>query len=267
MLRTFCVSVLLVSAAASGQTALKTHTDAPVAKAASLSFDVASVRSSLDWNSPQMQAAFRSGNYPKFGPHVEGLRAEYNQMALRDLIANAYEVKTYQVIMPDGLSGQRFDIVARMPEGSAVTDAPKMLRALLEDRFKLEAVSKTAELPVLGLIVGKGGPKMKSVPAPPPLDDKAELKQGQRRIDTPDGPAIVTMRAPGKGGFGSTMDMGAKGTMTYSYTLRPAGLHHACGLQRRDDVRIVRHADADDDAGPRRRGQHKAGSGYDRACR
>jgi uncharacterized protein (TIGR03435 family) len=137
-------------------------------------------------------------------------------MTLRDLVANAYEVKTYQVIIPDALTEQRFDIAARMPEGSAVTDAPKMLRSLLEDRFKLEASSKTEDRPVLALIVGKNGPKMKSVPAPPPLDDKAELKPGERRIDTPDGPAIMTMRPPGSGGFGATMNMGSKGIMTYS---------------------------------------------------
>ncbi|HEV2620435.1 MAG TPA: TIGR03435 family protein [Acidobacteriaceae bacterium] len=199
-----------------GQAALKAHTDAaPVPGSAGLTFDVASVRPSLDFNSPAMQAAFRAGKMPKFGPHVEGLRAEYNQMQLRDLVANAYEVKTYQVVMLDGLNGQRFDIAARMPEGSTPDDAPKMLRALLADRFKLEAVAKTEDRPVLGLMVGKSGPKMKSVPAPAPLDEKAELKPGERRIDTPDGPAVMTMK-PGNNGYGAMMNMGAKGTMTYS---------------------------------------------------
>jgi uncharacterized protein (TIGR03435 family) len=217
MLRTFCVAALVTCGMAAGQAPLTARSDAPsAASAAALTFDVASVRPSLDFNSPAMQAAMRAGNMPKFGPHVEGLRAEYNQMTLRDLVANAFEVKTYQVIIPDGLSGQRFDIAAKMPDGSAVTDAPKMLRALLEDRFKLEAASKTESRPVLGLIVGKNGPKMKSVPAPPPLDDKAELKPGERKIDTPDGPAIMTMRPPGSNGFGATMNMGAKGIMTYS---------------------------------------------------
>jgi uncharacterized protein (TIGR03435 family) len=185
------------------------------AGATALTFDVASVRPSADFNSPAMQAAMRAGNMPKFGANVEGLRAEYNQMQLRDLIANAYEVKTYQVSGPDSLGGQRFDIAAKMPDGSTASDAPKMLRALLEDRFRLEVTTKTEDRPVLALIVGKNGPKMKSVAAPPPLDDKAELAPGERKIDTPDGPAILTIRG-GNGSFGSTMNMGSKGVMTSS---------------------------------------------------
>jgi uncharacterized protein (TIGR03435 family) len=218
MLGKFCVVALLTCGMALGQAPLKARTDAaPAATAATLTFDVASVRPSIDLRSAEAQAAMRAGNFPKFGPHVEGLRAEYNQMLLRDLIANAYEVKQYQVTMPDGLNEQRFDIVAKMPEGSTVDDAPKMLRALLEDRFKLEASSKMTERPVLGLIVGKSGPKMKSVPAPPPLDDKAELKPGERKIDTPEGPAIMTTHPGSGGGFGgASMNMGSKGVMNYS---------------------------------------------------
>jgi uncharacterized protein (TIGR03435 family) len=226
MLGKFCVAALMTYGMALGQapvvqgTAASATTGAAaptMAPAAALTFDVASVRPSADLRSPAAQAAMRAGNMPKFGPHVEGLRAEYNQMQLRDLIAYAYQVKLYQVSGPDAINGQRFDIAAKMPEGSTADDAPGMLRALLEDRFKLKATSKTENRPVLALIVGKNGPKMQSVPAPPPLDDKAELKPGERRIDTPDGPAIMTMR-PGSGGngFSQTMNMGAKGTMSFS---------------------------------------------------
>ena len=164
-----------------------------------------------------MQAAMQAGNMPKFGANVDGLRAEFNLMALRDLIAYAYEVKPYQVTGPDFLTGQRFDIAARMPEGSAPADAPKMLRALLEDRFKLEATTKTEDRPVLALIVGKSGPKMKPVAAPPPIDFTAELKPGERKMDTGDGPAIMSMRQGSGGNFGgATMNMGSKGIMTYT---------------------------------------------------
>lgn len=172
-------------------------------------FDVASVRPSADLSSPEMRAAMQAGKVPKFGPSIEGLRAEYNQMQLRDLIAYAYEVKPYQVTGPDALNGQRFDVAAKMPEGSAAGDAPKMLRALLEERFKLEATSKTEDRPVLALVQGKSGPKMKSVAAPPPLDEKAELGPGDRKITTPDGPAILSIRAGSAGDMGgSTMNMG-----------------------------------------------------------
>jgi uncharacterized protein (TIGR03435 family) len=183
-----------------------------------LTFDVASVRPSADFNSAAMQSAMQAGKMPKFGMNIEGLRAEYNQMQLRDLVANAYEVKPYQVSGPDYLNGQRFDIAARMPEGSTAADAPKMLRALLEDRFKLEVKTTTEDRSVLALVVGKSGLKMKQVPAPPPLDDTAELAPGQMKIDTGEGPAIMTMRqgSGGNGFGGATMNMGSKGVMTYS---------------------------------------------------
>jgi hypothetical protein len=72
----FCVAALLTCGMAAAQTPLKARTDAPVAaSAAALTFDVASVRPSLDFRSAAMQAAMRAGNMPKFGPHVEGLRA------------------------------------------------------------------------------------------------------------------------------------------------------------------------------------------------
>jgi uncharacterized protein (TIGR03435 family) len=214
MIGKFCLAGLLVCRMAAGQ-APAAATAPAVASAAAVTFDVASVRPSADLSTAAAQAAMRAGNMPKFGANVEGLRAEYNQMQLRDLIANAYEVKTYQVSGPDVLTGQRFDIAARMPEGSTASDAPKMLRSLLGERFKLEATTKTEDRAVLALVVGKNGPKMKPVDAPPPLDDKAELAPGQRKMDTPDGPAILSIRG-GNGSFGSTMNMGSKGVMTSS---------------------------------------------------
>jgi uncharacterized protein (TIGR03435 family) len=227
MLGKFCVAGLLTCGMAMGQapaaagaaaaTTMKPAVAAAAVAAAPLEFDVASVRPSATIDPEAMRAAMRAGKMPKFGPDVEGRRAEYNQMQLRDLIAYAYEVRTYQVTGPDALTGQRFDVVATMPEGSTAADAPKMMRALLKDRFMLEATSKSEDRPVLGLFAGKNGPKMKSVAAPAPLDLQAELQPGQRKVDTLDGPAIMTMRQGDGGGFGGmSMNMGAKGQMSYA---------------------------------------------------
>ena len=214
MVGRFCVAALLACGLAVGQAQ---DVVKPAAPAEALTFDVASVRPSADLSSAAMQAAMRAGNVPKFGANIDGLRAEYNQMQLVDLIANAYEVKPFQVTGPDFLKGQRFDIAAKMPEGSSAADAPKMLRALLEDRFKLEATTKTEDRAVLALIVGKSGPKMKPVAAPPAIDWTAELAPGQRKIDTGDGAAIMSMRQGSGGGMGgATMNMGSKGVMTYT---------------------------------------------------
>jgi uncharacterized protein (TIGR03435 family) len=141
-------------------------------------FDVASVRPSPIIDPQAMMAAIQSGKMPRFGPQISGLRADYARMTLRDLIAYAYEVKPNQVTGPDFLAAQRFDIAATMPLGSTPGDAPKRMRALLADRFKLEASMQTEERSVYALVAGKERPKLKSAPAPPPLDDAAELKPG-----------------------------------------------------------------------------------------
>ncbi len=164
--------ILLVAASALGQAPVAAST--PAAAAANLTFDVASIRPSADLRSPAMQAAIRAGNMPKFGALVEGLRAEYSQMTLKDLVANAYEVKQYQVSGSDVLNEQRFDIVAKMPEGSSKDDAPKMLRALLEERFKLKTHWETREGDTYNLVVAKGGPKLGAEGSMPPSEE--ELK-------------------------------------------------------------------------------------------
>jgi uncharacterized protein (TIGR03435 family) len=105
-----------------------------------------------------------------------------------------------------------------MPEGSTKDDAPAMLRALLVERFKLVAHKETQEHPVLALVVGKGGPKMKESPGDaPPLDLDAPLKEGEMQMDTPDGPARMTIDR--KNG-GATINMGAKGTITYGMDMQ-----------------------------------------------
>ena len=185
--------------------------------ASNLTFDVASVRpSALDMTA--IIADTRAGKMPRVGAHVDASRAEYTWMPLKSLIAVAYDVKEYQISGPDWLSGmsaQRFDIVAKMPEGASKDDAPKMLQALLAERFHLKVHFETQEHPVLALVVGKGGPKLKESPAPAPIDPDAPLKPGERQMDGPNGPVRVTTNPDGS----TTSNMGAKG----SYTMRSYG--------------------------------------------
>jgi len=205
-------------------TAAATTAPAATASAASdLTFDVASVRPSAPLDMAKLMADMQAGKMPNVGMHVNGLRAEYNYLTLRDLITVAYKVKTYQITGPDWLNGQHFDIVARMPEGASKDDATKMLQALLEDRFKMKVHRETKEHPVQALVVGKGGPKMKESPGDaPPLDLDAPLKPGEMQMDTPDGPARMTMDM--KNG-GATMNMGTKGIITYSMDTKNMMLH------------------------------------------
>jgi uncharacterized protein (TIGR03435 family) len=189
---------------------------------AKLAFDVASVRPSAPLDPVKLQADMQAGKMPKFGPRIDAARAEYNYMSLKELIANAYGVKLYQVTGPDWLVTQRFDIVATMPDGSSKDDAPKMLQALLEERFKLEANRDNQEHPVLALVVGKGGPRLKeSTGTAQPFDEDAPLKPGEMKMDTPEGPARVTRNSDGS----STINLGAKGIITQRMDAQTQTLH------------------------------------------
>lgn len=175
-------------------------------------FEVATIKLSAPLDMAKIAVEVRAGRMPKLGAHVDAGRAEYTYLALKDLISLAYGVKPYQVSGPDWMATQRFDIMAKMPSGSKKEEAPKMLQALLEERFKLTTHKSKAEHPVLGLVVGKGGPKLKeSAESPKAIDEATPLKEGEMSQDGPDGPVRVSMNKTG----GATVNMGAKGIMTY----------------------------------------------------
>src|SRR6476620_8172887 len=81
-------------------------------------------------------------------------RIDYANVSLKDVIRLAYRVKNYQIAGPDWLESARFNIVAKLPEGSSREQIPEMLQALLAERFKLALHRETKELPVYGLVVG-----------------------------------------------------------------------------------------------------------------
>ena len=218
------VAALLAGGAVFGQTATSAQaTTAPQSSTAKLEFDVASVRPSAPLDLQKLAADMQAGKMPNIGMHINGLRAEYNYLTLKDLVTVAYKVKPVQVTGPDWLGSDHFDIVARMPEGSTKDDAPAMLQALLAERFKLVVHRETKEHPVLALVVGKGGPKMKESPGDaPPINVDEPLKPGEMQVDTSDGPARMTMN---KNGMGATMNMGTKGVITYGVDTQSMTLH------------------------------------------
>src|ERR1017187_2998985 len=179
--------------------------------AAKLEFDVASGRPSAPLDIQKLAADMQAGKMPRMGPHVDGLRAEYTYLTLKDLITVAYKVKPYQITGPAWLATDHFDVVAKMPEGWTKDDAPKMLQTLLADRFKVVIHRETQEHPVLALVVGKGGPKLKDSPAASaPIDEDAPLAKGEMKMDGPDGPVRITTHPDGT----MTENMGKQGIVT-----------------------------------------------------
>jgi len=204
----FSVPMSSGQAAPSPASALASAASAP--SAGTRTFEVATVRVSAPLSQDQVISAHAVG---RLGAYLDGMRAQYIYMTLKALVVYAYKLRPYQVSGPDWMANDHFDIVALLPDGSTKEDAPAMLKALLQDRFKLEAHMETSEHPVYALVVAKGGAKLKDSPALPAIDEAAELKPGELKVDLPDGPARVSRAADApKNLQGATrLDMGTRG--------------------------------------------------------
>jgi uncharacterized protein (TIGR03435 family) len=146
-------------------------------------FDVASIKPA-----GALQAQVAAGKL-HIGMSIDAARVDIGSMSLADLIPLAFGVKQYQVVGPDWMNQNRFDILAKMPEGSTKDQVPQMLQALLVDRFKLVVHRESREHPIYALIVGKTGSKLKESPPeaePPPADPKSTVllnaPEGQVRM-------------------------------------------------------------------------------------
>jgi len=137
--------------------------------------------------------------------NADGGMLRYSNVSLKDCIRNAYRVKDFQVQGPDWLDSTRFDIVAKLPDGSSQDQIPEMLQALLAERFKLTLHRDTKEHAIYALVAGKGGPKLKPADAsmapppppgvaPPPPDKTGGMPRGaiMMQID----PAGAHLKAP-----------------------------------------------------------------------
>ncbi len=125
------------------------------------------------------------------GLTVTGNQVSIRYQSLRDLAALAYEVKPFDVTGPDWLAQRRFDVTALLPEGATQADLPRLLQALLKDRFKLVAHKETKEAQVYALTVAPGGHKMKPAPEivePPP---EADAPKPEADPAKPEGPGMV----------------------------------------------------------------------------
>ena len=100
---------------------------------------------------------------------VGGGRGQYRaiNVPLRVTITSAWNLRDHQLVgAPAWLASDRFDIVAKEPEGT-FTDKQRrlMMQALLIDRFKLQAHIETRELPIFNLVLlradGRLGPELK----------------------------------------------------------------------------------------------------------
>jgi uncharacterized protein (TIGR03435 family) len=94
---------------------------------------------------------------------IKGRQVLTINTTLADLVTMAYGLHTRQIVGgPSWMESDKYDITGQ-PEGQGMPNQNQMrsmIRALLEDRFKLTTHRETRELPAYALVVAPGGPKM-----------------------------------------------------------------------------------------------------------
>ena len=123
-------------------------------------FGVASVRPSPEGPPAQGQA----------GVHITKNQVRFAYLSLRDYLSIAFSVPIHQVSGPEWINSARFDIAATMPENATQDDFPKMMEALLRERFMLRAHRESRESPILALEVGRNGTKLVAMAGDIPKD-------------------------------------------------------------------------------------------------
>lgn len=143
---------------------------ATLAGAQTLSFEVASVKPSAPLANGAIRIMVRGGP----GTSDPG-QITYQGRSLKDLISSAYGVKSFQVSGPGWMDTERFDIDAKIPEGTTKEQFNVMMQNLLAERFKLAVHREKKDFPLYELTIAKGGPKLKpstedpsAVAGPPP---------------------------------------------------------------------------------------------------
>jgi uncharacterized protein (TIGR03435 family) len=178
---------------------------------ASPAFDVASVKPAAPMTGGRIMVRMSGGP----GTPDPG-QLTYTNVALKNILTAAYNVKGYQISGPGWLDSERFDIVAKIPKGATKEQFQLMLQNLLSERFKLKLHRETKDLPIYALVVAKNGPKMKESPKddpeagaaaePPPLPPGGPLGDGPRIKIGKDGMPQLPP-GMGRGGRGGMMMM------------------------------------------------------------
>ena len=107
-----------------------------------LEFEVASIRPS---SAPGQDRAATAG------VHIDGAQVRCVLLSIKDYIGTAYKTRFAQIVAPDWIGSERFDIVATLPAGATPAQVPEMLQSLLAERFGLRACNKIT-FPILNVL-------------------------------------------------------------------------------------------------------------------
>ena len=131
-------------------------------------FEVASIRPTPEGSTTSTGVGLRITDSQV---HITGL-------SLRDYISMAYSLEPPQVIAPEWVAQQRFDISCNLPAGATREQVPQMLQVLLAERFQVKVHKESREFPIYALTVSKGGLKVKGTPVDPNAPPPAAIEAG-----------------------------------------------------------------------------------------
>jgi uncharacterized protein (TIGR03435 family) len=112
-----------------------------------------------------------------------GGRVNASNVALRMLLRQAFNVQDFQIVGgPDWIGTDRFDVIAKAPEGDGGEISQDrlrlMLRALLVERFKLAFHNETRDVPIYALVKARPDGKLGPNLAPAAVDCTARGRRG-----------------------------------------------------------------------------------------
>jgi uncharacterized protein (TIGR03435 family) len=90
----------------------------------------------------------------------------YDRVSLQSILLVAFSLKGMQLVGPDWMASEYYEIDARMPVGTTTDQIKTMLQNLLVERFKMTIHRETRDTDAYRLVVAKGGSKLKEVEAP-----------------------------------------------------------------------------------------------------
>jgi uncharacterized protein (TIGR03435 family) len=157
-----------------------------------LQFEVASIRPTQNTSPDSVTVGLK----------MDGSQAHFGSLSLKNLITMAYKVQPNQITGPDWIASNRFDISAKLPDGSTTDQIPEMLQNFLAERFQLKIHRESKDFPAYALVVGK-----------PPLKLKESAPDSSADADQPKGSVNVAVTGSAAG---VAMNLGHGSSVTFA---------------------------------------------------
>jgi uncharacterized protein (TIGR03435 family) len=142
------------------------------------SFDVASVKPHPQSADGMIRVRMNGGPGTP-----DPVRLNYENVSLKAVLGKAFDVKSYQLTTPDWADSERYDITAKIPQGTTKEQFGVMLQNLLVERFKLAYHRDKKELPAYILVAGKAGSKMKVSEGPAAGGTSMRMQPGKATMN------------------------------------------------------------------------------------